>query len=76
MAETSNAPVCAARFRDPRHAKGLRPVTIWIPDIRDPVYRARLDTACRELVALSSLEADAGAAAGLADAFKYTQGWQ
>jgi hypothetical protein len=76
MASTSTAVVRAARFRDRQRAKGLRPATIWIPDIRDPAYRARLDAACRELAALSPTEADADADAGLADAFKYGAGWK
>ena len=76
MADIDTARDRAARFRDRQRAKGLRAATIWIPDIRDPAYRARLDDACRELADLSSAEADADAAAGFADAFKYTAGWQ
>jgi hypothetical protein len=76
MADTNTALARAARFRDRQRAKGLRPATIWIPDIRDPVYRARLDAACRELASLTPTEADADAAAGLADAFKHTAGLQ
>jgi hypothetical protein len=76
MASTKTATARAAKFRDRQRAKGLRPATIWIPDIRDPVYRARLDAACRELAALPPAEADADAAAGLADAFKHMSGWQ
>ena len=76
MSTSRTATVRASRFRDRQRAKGLRPATIWIPDIRDPAYRARLDAACRELAALPSAEADADAAAGLADAFEYTAGWQ
>ena len=74
MANTNAALARATRFRDRQRAKGLRPATIWIPDIRDPAYRARLDAACRELAALSPADADADAAAGVADAFKYTLG--
>jgi hypothetical protein len=76
MASTKTARARAAKFRDRQRAKGLRPATIWIPDIRDPVYRARLDAACRELAALPLAEADADAAGGLADAFKHMSGWQ
>jgi hypothetical protein len=76
MASTKTASARAAKFRDRQRAKGLRPATIWIPDISDPVYRARLDAACRELAALPPAEADADAAAGLADAFKHMSGWQ
>ena len=49
MARSRTASIRAAKFRDRQRAKGLRPATIWIPDIRDPAYRARLDAACREL---------------------------
>ena len=76
MASTRTANIRAARFRDRQRAKGLRPATIWIPDIRDPAYRARLDAACRELAALSPAEAEADAAAGLAGAFEHMSGWQ
>ena len=76
MVNTDTALVRAARFRERQRAKGLRPATIWIPDIRDAGYRARLDAACRELATLSRAEGDADAAAGLADAFKYITGWQ
>ena len=76
MASSRTASIRAAKFRDRQRAKGLRPATIWIPDIRDPAYRARLDAACRELAALPTAEAEADAAAGLADAFKYMSGWQ
>ena len=52
--------------------KAPRQAAFWIPDIRDPTDRARLDAACRELAALTSAAADADAGAGLADAFKHT----
>jgi len=76
MANSRTASTRAAKFRDRQRAKGLRPATVWIPDIRDPAYRARLDAACRELAALPPAEAEADAAAGLADAFKFMSGWQ
>jgi hypothetical protein len=75
MASSRTASIRAAKFRDRQRTKGLRPATIWIPDIRDPAYRARLDAACRELAALPPAAADADAAAGFADAFKYMSGW-
>jgi hypothetical protein len=76
MAKSITARTRAAKFRDRQRAKGLRPATIWIPDIRDPAYRARLDAACRELATLVPAEAEADAAAGLADAVKYMPGWE
>jgi hypothetical protein len=76
MAKSTTARTRAANFRDRQRAKGLRPATVWIPDIRDPAYRARLDAACRELAALSPAEAEADASAGLSDAVKYISGWE
>jgi hypothetical protein len=76
MADTVTRNARAARFRDRQRAKGLRPATVWIPDIRDPAYRARLDAACRELADLLLAEAEAVAAEGLANAFRHTPGWQ
>lgn len=76
MSQSKSANARAARFRDRQRAKGLRPVTIWMPDIRDPSYRQRLAAACTELATLSGLEAEADAAAGLADAFQHMSGWQ
>jgi hypothetical protein len=75
MSESNTAKTRAAKFRDRQHEKGLRPATIWIPDVRDPAYRARLDAACRELAALAPAEAEADASAGLADAAKHMSGW-
>lgn len=66
----------AARFRERQRAKGLRAATIWIPDIRDPADQARLDATCRVLAALSSADAEADAAAGLADAVRHITGWR
>jgi hypothetical protein len=53
-------------------------VSLVLPDIRAPIYRARLDAACRELAALllADAYADAAAAAGPADTFNYISGWQ
>jgi hypothetical protein len=76
MTQAKSATARAARFRDRQRAKGLRPVTIWMPDIRDPAYRQRVAAACDSLAALSAAEADDDAAAGLADAFRHMPGWQ
>ena len=76
MSHTKAATVRAARFRDRQRAKGLRTVTIWVPDLRDPGYRQRLAAACEELAALSSAEATADAAAGMSVAFMHMPGWQ
>jgi hypothetical protein len=76
MGKSITARIRAANFRDRQRARGLRPATIWIPDIRVPAYRARLDAACRELAALAPAEAEADASAGLADAVKHMSGWE
>jgi hypothetical protein len=76
MSQSKSANARAARFRARRRASGLRPVTIWMPDIRDPAYRRRVAAACEELSALPPPEAEADAAAGLADAFRHMPGWQ
>ena len=76
MTNTKAAIARAARFRDRQRAKGLRTVTIWMSDLRDPGYRQRLASACEELAALSSAEAATDAAAGLSVASMHMPGWR
>ena len=76
MNHTKAATTRAAKFRDRQRAKGLRTVTIWVPDLRDPGYRQRLAAACEELAALSSAEAATDAAAGLSVASMHMPGWR
>lgn len=45
-----------SRLRARRRANGLRAVTLWLPDINDPTYRARLAAQCRRLAALTAEE--------------------
>ena len=45
-----------ARHRAPQRARGLRPVVLWLPDERDPAYRARLAEECRRLARLTPEE--------------------
>jgi hypothetical protein len=36
--------------------RGLRPVVLWLPDMNDPGYRARLADECRRLAQLTNEE--------------------
>ncbi len=60
------------RHRDAR--RGLRQVVLWLPDINDPGYRARLAKECRRLARLTP-EEDA-AMAGFAHLAERTEGWR
>lgn len=42
-----------ARHRASQRARGLRPVTLWLPDPNDPAYRARMAEECRRLSRLT-----------------------
>jgi hypothetical protein len=53
---------------------GARPVVLWLPNTRDPDYRARLADQCRRLAQLTA-EEEAMAAAFEREAAK-TPGWR
>jgi Protein of unknown function (DUF3018) len=53
---------------------GARPVVLWLPNTRDPDYRARLADQCRRLAQLTADE-EAMAAAFEQQALK-TSGWR
>ena len=63
-----------ARHRAAQRQRGLRPVVLWLPDVNDPAYRARLADECRRLAHLTT-EEDA-----IADDFarlsEQTEGWR
>ena len=63
-----------ARHRALQRQRGLRPVVIWLPDINDPGYRARLADECRQLARLTA-EEDA-LAADFARLSEQTEGWR
>jgi len=46
----------SARYRARQRARGLRPVLLWLPDVNDPAYRARLDEQCRRMAELTPEE--------------------
>jgi hypothetical protein len=63
-----------ARHRTVQRQRGLRPVVLWLPDVNDPAYRARLADECRRLAHLTAEEdAMAGDFAQLAE---QTEGWR
>jgi hypothetical protein len=52
VSKTPNPKSPRERARDYRarmRAKGLRPVTLWVPDLSDPEVRARIDRDCRAI---------------------------
>jgi Protein of unknown function (DUF3018) len=46
-----------ARYRTAQRERGLRAVTLWLPDLTDPGYRARLADECRRLAQMTDEEA-------------------
>jgi hypothetical protein len=63
-----------ARHRAVQRQRGLRPVVLWLPDVSDPGYRARLADECRQLAHLTA-EEDA-LAADFARLAGQTEGWR
>ena len=63
-----------ARHRSAQRQRGLRPVVLWLPDVNDPAYRARLADECRRLAHLTA-EEDA-MAADFARLSEQTEGWR
>ena len=45
-----------ARHRTAQRERGLRAVTLWLPDLTDPGYRARLADECRRLAQMTAEE--------------------
>jgi Protein of unknown function (DUF3018) len=54
---------------------GLRPVVVWLPNTRDPEYRARLADQCRRLAADLTADEEAMASAFEKEAAQ-TPGWR
>jgi len=63
-----------ARHRAAQRQRGLRPVVLWLPDVNDPAYQARLADECRRLAHLTAEEE------AIADDFAQlaarTEGWR
>ena len=63
-----------ARHRAAQRQRGLRPVVLWLPDVNDPAYQARLADECRRLAHLTTEEQ------AIADDFAQlaarTEGWR
>jgi hypothetical protein len=45
-----------ARYRAAQSERGLRPYVVWLPDVNDPDYQARLASDCRRLARLTREE--------------------
>jgi hypothetical protein len=63
-----------ARYRAAQRKLGLRQVVLWLPDVNDPAYRARLTAECRELSRLTAGEETM--ADGFAALAAKTDGWR
>lgn len=63
-----------ARHRAAQRKRGLRPVVLWLPDVNDPAYRARLADECRRLAQLTPEET--AMAAGYARLAGRTEEWR
>lgn len=46
----------SARNRAAQRERRLRPVVLWLPDVNNPDYRARLADECRRLAHLTPAE--------------------
>jgi hypothetical protein len=51
-----------ARHRATQRERGLRAVTLWLPDVNNPEYRARIAAECRRLSVLTPDEETMAAA--------------
>jgi hypothetical protein len=51
----------------------LRPVVLWLPDVNDPAYRARIAEECRHLAHPTPDEE--AIADGFARLARHTEGW-
>jgi hypothetical protein len=63
-----------ACHRTAQRARGLRAVVLWLPDVADPAYQARLAEECRRLADLTPDETTM--AAGFARLGGRTEGWR
>ncbi len=63
-----------ARHRSAQRARGLRAVVLWLPDVNDAGYRARLTEECRRLAKLTP--DDEAMADGFAALAQHTTGWR
>jgi len=63
-----------ARHRTAQRARGLRPVVLWLPDVTDPDYQARLAEECRRLTDLTPEENTL--ATGFARLARRSEGWR
>jgi Antitoxin MazE-like len=63
----------ARAYRNRKREQGLRPVQIWVPDVRDPAFRERVRADVR---ALKKHPSSADANAFLDAALAEIEGWE
>jgi Protein of unknown function (DUF3018) len=63
-----------ARHRSAQRARGLCAIVLWLPDVNDPGYQARLADECRRLAQLTADEDTI--AADFAQLAGRTEGWR
>jgi hypothetical protein len=63
-----------ARHRAAQRERRLRPVVLWLPDVNNPDYRARLADECRRLA--HPTPAEDSMAADFAQLAGQTEGWR
>ena len=63
-----------ARHRTAQRERGLRAVVLWLPDVNDPAYRARIAEECRRLSVLTPDEERM--AEGFAELAGQIPGWR
>jgi hypothetical protein len=56
MAGTSSSRIRTKHYRDSLRRRGLRPVRIWVPDLRAPDFKAAVERQCRLINAADKAE--------------------
>jgi Protein of unknown function (DUF3018) len=74
MESRASSRVRIARHRSVQRERGLRAVVLWLPDVTDPGYQARIADECRRLAVLTPEEDTI--AADFARQAARTEGWR
>jgi Protein of unknown function (DUF3018) len=56
MGEAPTSKVRTRRYRDGLRRRGLRPVQIWVPDLRAPGFKAEVERQCTAINAADRAE--------------------
>ncbi len=56
MNSSSSSRVRTQRYRDRLRGRGLRPVQIWLPDLRAPGFAEEIDRQCEQINAADLAE--------------------